>query len=203
MTEHMDFVIPIKKMGLFTRSVLEGIYSFYQPRRIVIITNKDDIDLLKIKMVDWCVKSYEFMDEDSYFLENFHLTIEDLKAEFQTIKDDSNHREFGWWFQQIIKLGASTQVKNISSNYVVWDGDLIPLKKWDLNDPDLINNYYVAILQDKSKNVFNKMEYDKCNRHLLGFDCLFPLDEGTFVTHHMVFNVNYINSLYFTYLFCI
>jgi hypothetical protein len=33
-----------------------------------------------------------------------------------------DQREPGWWIQQLIKLGASTQIPNISPTYVVWDG---------------------------------------------------------------------------------
>ena len=43
----MDFVIPLKKVGLFTRAVLEGIELFYHPKRVFIVTNKQEIVLLE------------------------------------------------------------------------------------------------------------------------------------------------------------
>lgn len=39
-----------------------------------------------------------------------------------------DQREPGWWIQQLIKLGGATQIANISSTYVVWDG-----KEWLFN----------------------------------------------------------------------
>ena len=37
--------------------------------------------------------------------------------------DSGDQREPGWWIQQLIKIGAATQIPNISSAYVVWDGE--------------------------------------------------------------------------------
>jgi hypothetical protein len=63
------------------------------------------VGILNIK---WC-KSYN----DIYNLFNRNV--------------NENSREFGWWYQQIIKLGAFLQIPNLSDPYIVWDSDLIPL----------------------------------------------------------------------------
>jgi len=196
MTENLDFVIPIKKIGLFTRAVLESINKFYNPRRIIIITNKKDILFLKSEIINWNVKSYELINEETFFIENFNLTIEHLKMEFQTTTNE-NHREFGWWLQQIIKIASVSQIPNLSINYIVWDGDLIPLIKWDFiqeKRKEKEKNYFVAILQENAKNEFNKEQYNKCNHFLLGFNCIYP-NKGTFIAHHMVFNQNLIKEM--------
>lgn len=196
----MDFVIPLKKVGLFTRSVLEGIELFYHPKRVLIVTNEKEITFLLKELPLWKVGLIQMIPEESFFLENFGLTMENLENEFQPEEKskEENHREFGWWYQQMIKLGASTQIKDISRKYVVWDADLIPLEKWELvikNEKNSIMDYYIPILQEQSKNDFNKEEYNKCILYLLGINCAKPVKEGTFVTHHMVFDVEYVKEM--------
>lgn len=36
--QSIDFVIPLKQVGIITRAVLEGVHSFYNPRRIIVVT---------------------------------------------------------------------------------------------------------------------------------------------------------------------
>jgi hypothetical protein len=199
----MDFVIPIKKIGMFTKSVLEGIHTFYNPKRILIVTNKIEIDILENILAIWRentinIPIIETIDEEIFF-HPFGLTMNDLKIEFDRIEKDENHREFGWWYQQLIKLGAYMH-KDITDEYVVWDGDLIPLEKWDLvvyNSVNQKNEFYTAILQEQSKNEFNRVEYDKCICHLLGnqFKMSKPCN-GTFVTHHMVFQTKHLREMF-------
>jgi hypothetical protein len=194
---NMDFIVPIKQMGLFTRSVLEGIHLFYRPRRMIVIIRKDNIPILESESLNWKTKNIEIMDENLFFIKNFDLTMDQMREEFQKTGHEK-HREFGWWYQQMIKLGASTQIENISEHYVVWDGDLIPLKKWDLsvaNTEDGTIDYHIAILQNEARSDFNKQEYEKCIQHLLGFHSFSPLNEGTFVSHHMVFKVEYVKEM--------
>ena len=196
----MDFVVPLKKVGLFTRAVLEGIELFYHPKRVFIVTNKEDSAFLEKELLFWKVGFIQMVPEETFFLENFGLTMENLEKEFQPEEKSKevNHREFGWWYQQMIKLGASTQIKDISRKYVVWDADLIPLEKWELaikNENNNIMEYYIPILQEQSKNDFNKEEYNKCILYLLHLECAKPIEEGTFVTHHMVFDVDHVKEM--------
>ena len=195
-TQKMDFVVPIKKLGMFTKTVLEGITLLYKPRRIIVIIPKNEIALLQKETQTWKVNTLKMIDENFFFMNHFGLTMEDIQNEFQTTRDEK-HREFGWWYQQMIKLGASTQIEDISEHYVVWDGDLIPLKKWELVVPSNrknYNNFCIAILQDLPRNEFNKQEYQKSIEYLLGFQPI-QQEEGTFVTHHMIFNVHYVKEM--------
>jgi hypothetical protein len=188
-TKNMDFVVPIKKMGLFTRAVLEGISLFYQPRRIIVVIQKDEVALLQKEIIHWKTASIVILDESVYFEKNFGLNMNQLEKEFQSTNDEK-HREFGWWYQQMIKLGACNQIEDITEHYVVWDGDLIPLQKWDLVQKNTQGtaDYYIAILQNEPRSEFNKEEYKKCIQHLLGFPSFAPPNYGTFVTHHMIFH---------------
>ena len=47
----MDFVIPLKAMGPFTRTVLEGIFTHYAPRRIYIICQQEAREAVSLAMV--------------------------------------------------------------------------------------------------------------------------------------------------------
>ena len=59
----------------------------------------------------------------STYLSNFQrmtLTYSILKS--LPLQSEGDQREAGWWIQQLIKLGAATQIADISPTYVVWDG---------------------------------------------------------------------------------
>lgn len=198
--KRIDFVVPIKKIGMFTKAVLEGIQTFYAPKRIFVVTNQEEKDLLETEIIvnndnnNNDKSEIVFVDEETFFVKHFGLTMTDLNQVFCKKKDNdnSNHREFGWWYQQLIKLGAFTQIEDISESYVVWDGDLIPLTKWELCSQD---TFHAAILQDQPRSEFNRQEYNKCIRHLLEIDVAKPF-EGTFVTHHMVFEKKYLKKMF-------
>jgi len=103
-------------------------------------------------------------------------------------------REFGWWFQQIIKLGAVNQITNLSDPFVIWDADLIPIIKWDLLPTINSENYKFAILQEKSKNDWTKEQYFLSIQNLIGLESIEP-PEGTFVPHHFIFHHKVIINL--------
>jgi len=196
MTHSIDFVVPIKKMGAFTVAVLEGIFTLYEPNRVIIVTNKDEITRIRQVLL---YKSHSdrvhFIDEEYFFWQTFGVTMDSLQKVYnQSCSiNDEKHREFGWWYQQLIKLGVSSQIPDISDTFVVWDGDLIPLEKWDLI---VQGKPHIAILQSHSKNEFNQQEYSRSVKYLLGFDMYKPTETaGTFVTHHMVFQKKYVEEM--------
>jgi len=115
-----------------------------------------------------------------------------------SIRSTGDQREPGWWVQQLIKLGAATQIQGISSVYVVWDGDLVPTRRWRLCERDALTGrvkYFIAILQGEARSVFNSTQYANCMKHVCGFEPLEPENGGTFVAHHMVFHTGYVNEM--------
>jgi hypothetical protein len=190
----IDFVIPVCNYNMIIRVTLESIIVNYQPRNIFIVTNKNDANILEKECFQWNKygTSIIFIDEEEYFITNYGLTKSNI-FQWYTWKDEQS-REYGWWYQQLIKMAGHIQIKNISDPYVVWDSDLIVLDKWNLYDKK--NNVYkFAILQGEAKNEFNKSEYSKSIYELIGLHAIEPSNEGTFVPHHFIMYHKILNHL--------
>ena len=120
-TSKMDFVVPLKRVGLITRAVLEAIHLLYTPRRIIIVSVKSERAILKSVVSSWAVGRVEFIEEEMFFQRNFNLTIDGIIEQYDKCRE-GDQREPGWWIQQLIKLGAASQIPDLSEDYVVWDG---------------------------------------------------------------------------------
>jgi hypothetical protein len=81
----------------------------------------NQIQLIRSLSLHWSVGCIECIEEETFFQKNFGLTMDDIFSEYD-YKRSGDQREPGWWMQQLIKLGAGTQIEGISSTYVVWDG---------------------------------------------------------------------------------
>lgn len=79
----------------------------------------------------------------------------------------------------------------------MWDGDLIPLRRWKLceRSEDGSVRYYIAILQAESRSVFNTSQYAACMHALCGFWPMEPDGGGTFVAHHMIFHSDMVTAM--------
>jgi hypothetical protein len=185
--DKIDFVIPLRKKNMIIRTTIECIIDNYHPRNIYVITNPIDIKYLETECKKWDISSTNiiYIDEDTFFIKLYNLTRSEIEQLYTFI--DDNSREFGWWYQQLLKLGSYKQIENLSDPYIVWDSDLIVLQKWDIFDLNN-NTYKFAILQECAKNEFNKIEYSKSITQLLGLDAIEPEFIGTFVPHHFVFH---------------
>jgi len=181
----LDFIIPVCNYNIIIKITLEAIIINYKPKNIYIITNKKDSEILEKECLQWNNYNVKitFIDEETFFIINYGLTKTDI-YQWYTWKDEQS-REYGWWYQQLIKIGAFKQIKNLSDPYIVWDSDLIVLKKWNLYD-EKNNTHKFAILQECAKNEFNKNEYSKSIYELIGLDVIEPPIEGTFVPHHFI-----------------
>ena len=197
-----DIVIPIKERGLLLRTVLEALDALYKPRTLRVVTASTEIDWITKECVKWKVRTkIEVHDENELFA-SMGITRADMEACYSaatvghTGSVSVKSREFGWWFQQVIKLGIGLLIPDISENYYVWDADLVPLKRWKLGDigDDGEIKYFTAILQHSSRPG-NAAEYAKCLKHTTGQVLRTPTGGGTFVTHHMAFNKGIVREL--------
>jgi len=189
-----DFVIPLHRYHFMVRTVIEAIHNFYSPRTIYIVTPKKFSNIIMKSSKDWLVKNIVVIPEETFFISNYKMHYNDIKNKFNN-NYDPRSREFGWWYQQLIKLGAYKQIKNLSDPYVVWDSDLIPLIKWNIYPTIDNNSYKIAILQEKARSEWNTEQYKKSLFDLTKLNITDP-DEGTFVTHHFVFYHNVLNGLF-------
>lgn len=121
LTSKLDFVVPLKQVGLITRAVLEAIHLFYSPKRIIIVSSKAEGEIVKSLATYWNAGLVEFVDEETFFERHYNVTIQQILSEYDH-KREGDQREPGWWIQQLIKLGAATQIPNLTTHYVVWDG---------------------------------------------------------------------------------
>lgn len=191
---NIDFVVPLCKNNMIFRTTIESIVYNYHPKNIYIITNSKDCIYLENISSKWKIGNtiITTINEEVFFVKTYGLTKHEIEQYYSFI--DTESREFGWWYQQILKLGAYKQIENLSDPYVVWDSDLIVLQKWDLFDPS-DGLYKFAILQECSKNEFNKNEYSKSIQCLIGLDSIEPPIEGTFVPHHFIMHHNVLERL--------
>lgn len=82
LTSKIDFIVPLKQIGLITRAVLESIHHFYTPRRIIVISKRSEGVILKSLIPLWNVGRVEFIAEETFFLYNYNLTFEDIISEY-------------------------------------------------------------------------------------------------------------------------
>jgi len=190
----LDFVIPLSNYNIIIRVTIESIVLNYGPKNIYIVTNKNDVEVLEKECIHWNLFNTKIfvLNEDMFFFSNYGITKSDI-YNWYTWKDEKS-REFGWWYQQLLKMGAFKQIKNLSDPYVVWDSDLIALQKWNLYD-EKTNTYKFAILQESAKNEFNKTEYGNSIRQLIGVEAIEPPMEGTFVPHHFIMHHKVLDDL--------
>jgi Family of unknown function (DUF6492) len=191
--ETTDFVIPLHRYHYMVRTVVEAIHTFYSPRVIYIVTPKRFIPTINNVSKDWIVKKIVVIPEETFFLYKYNMIYDDIKNLFNNSPNE-NSREFGWWYQQLIKLGAYKQIANLSDPYVVWDSDLIPLIKWNIYPQYDGEPFKNAILQKEARSQWNTDQYRNSLFDLTRLPMNDP-NEGTFVTHHFVFYHDVLESL--------
>ena len=197
MTNNIDFVIPLHRNNIIFRTTVEAIIQNYGPNKIYVITNYESICEIKNDFLNWKLHNTKItlLDEANFFVKNFNLNKYDIQSLYHW--KDSQSREFGWWYQQILKMGAFQQIEGLSDPYMVWDSDLIVLDKWDILPSITVPFFQFAILQEQAKNSWNKTEYANSIHHLIQLDALEPKDEeGTFVPHHFIFHHHVLNDMF-------
>ena len=176
----MDFVIPLHRANPIFRATIESIIKFYSPRYIHIILPFLEIDKIKSNSWNTLNTRLNFIPEETFFNP---LSKTDLEKLYKKI--DDNSREFGWWYQQIIKMGAVKNIPNISDPYVVWDSDLIPIKRWEIYPTPECPYHRFAVLQESARSQMNITQYKESISELINMDALEP-PTGTFVPHHFI-----------------
>lgn len=186
----IDFVIPLHKSHPLFCSTIEAIILFYSPKNIFIITPFEEIE--KIKWSEWNIGNtiIKCIPEDNFFEP---ISKYDLEKIYKN--KDENSREFGWWYQQILKMGAVNKIPDISEPYMVWDSDLIPTERWEIYPTKESPNYKFAILQENARSEWNILQYKESIFELISMNTIEP-DKGTFVPHHFIMYKSVLEELF-------
>lgn len=190
-SEVFDFVIPLYRVRWNTRGVLEGITTHYQPRSIHVIAPATQVDKLKQESQDWQTSTLYLHEEETFF-NGENLSKEKICAELDL---GQSLYTPGWFYQQLLKLGAYEGIADLSEWYVVWDSDLLPVDTWSLiNQEEQGVQHSFALLQHNgwgNNSIVSKWE--NWISSVLGVEAL-TNQEGTFIPHHMWFKQEHLRS---------
>ncbi len=184
MTNQFDVVIPLYRCRWNTQAVLEGITTHYAPRAIHIIAPEQEAQALQEKAKAWQVASLFTHGEESFF-EGCGLTKDAICAELDL---GASLYTPGWFYQQLLKLGAAEGIPDLSEWYVVWDSDLLPIATWPLVDEQQssLQHRFALLQHNQWGNAAIVSTWARWIRSVLEIEpCTDP--EGTFIPHHMWF----------------
>ncbi|MEO0828527.1 MAG: DUF6492 family protein [Cyanobacteria bacterium J06642_9] len=187
-SEIFDIVIPLYRIRWNTRAVLEGLTIHYGPRSIHVIAPAPEARSLAEQAKDWQTAPLYTHPEESFF----HLTKDEICAELDLGKSLYTP---GWFYQQLLKLGASEGIENLSEWYLVWDSDLLPVATWPvlLEAQAGIKHMFALIQHNQYGNAKIVSAWATWIRSVLGVEPVTDA-EGTFIPHHMWFKRESLDS---------
>ena len=184
--EAFDFVIPLYQLRWNTRAVLEGITAHYAPRSIHVIAPEPEAQSLQNLATGWKVAPVHAHGEEFFFPNS--LTKQSVCAELDL---GTSLYTPGWFYQQLLKLGAAEGIAGLSEWFMVWDSDLLPMQAWQILQPE---SHSFALLQHNQwGNAAIVTAWAEWIRSVLGVEPLADR-EGTFVPHHMWFKQTHLES---------
>lgn len=186
--QSFDIVIPLYRARWNTRAVLEGLTANYQPRSIHIITLPDEALALEAASGSWATAPLKIHNEEVFF-SAAGLTKDDICQELDL--GESLYTP-GWFYQQLLKLGAFEGIEDLSEWYLVWDSDLLPAATWPaINEA---GQHSFALLQHNGwGNPTIVGKWDKWIQTVLGVE---PISDrtGTFIPHHIWFKQEHLKT---------
>jgi len=187
-----DIVIPLYQVRWNTRSVLEGLTAHYAPRSIHILTPEKEVAYLRGTAQSWEIAPLQVYEEETFFEKASGLTKDEICSELDMGESLYNP---GWFYQQLLKLGASEGIEGLSEWYVVWDSDLLLVETWPLiqEQPQGIQHSFALLQHNQYGNAQIVSTWAQWIRSILGVE---PLTDavGTFIPHHMWFKQEYLTS---------
>ncbi len=187
--EPFDFVIPLYCLRWNTQAVMEGLTQHYQPRSIHIVTLPQEVQRLQTLSQGWNTAPLHIHNEETLFVETIGLTKEQICAELDL--GESLYTP-GWFYQQLIKLGAFEGIQGLSEWYVVWDSDLLPVKTWPLLDGQ--GRHRFALLQhNRWGNPAIVSKWETWISSILNVEAITD-PVGTFIPHHLWFKQEHLQS---------
>ena len=189
-----DIVIPLYKARWNTRAVLEGLTAQYRPRAIHVIAPAPEAIALREAAKAWQLAPFFTHEEESFFQtgDRAHLSKDVICAEIDL--GESLYTP-GWFYQQLLKLGAPDGIAELGEWYVVWDSDLLPAATWPLlqGDGEDMRHSFALIQHNGWGNPGIVAKWADWIRAVLEVEPL-TAPEGTFVPHHMWFKQEHLRS---------
>ena len=189
--EVFDIVIPLYQIRWNTRAVLEGLTTHYQPRAIHVIAPVSQARSLAEMAEEWHIAKL-YTHEEEIFFQPSNLTKDIICGEIDL---GQSLYTPGWFYQQLLKLGAYEGIENLSEWYVVWDSDLLPVATWNLiqQDDKGVKRSFALLQHNNWGNPSIVSKWETWINSVLGVDALTD-HEGTFIPHHLWFKQEYLKS---------
>ena len=179
-------VIPLYRVRWCTRAVLEGLQHHYAPQAIHVICPESQTTKLLQSAEGWRVESLHVHPEEPFFTRRFGIDKTSIGEGLDLAR---SLYTAGWYYQQLLKLGAHDGIEGLPKDYLVWDSDLLPVASWPVIIPERKPYPHTfALLQDKSRgNADIIARWERWIRSILNVEPVTD-PEGTFVPHHLWFN---------------
>ena len=192
-----DIVIPLFRVRWCTRAILEGLSRHYNPRRIYILCPSSEKEKLEALSAKYEIDCLSIVAEEAAFETSFRLSKDEI---CEVLNLGQSLYNPGWFYQQILKFGAADCIPGLSTNFLVWDSDLLPVATWPVVDAPGSGNpsewpYYFALLQDSSRGNAKIIDcWENWIREIL--EVAPATDpESSFVPHHMWFNQDVLHEI--------
>ncbi len=181
-TAPFDMVIPLFKARWNTQAVLEGLTHHYSPRAIHLLTPAAEAKALAETSTNWAVAPLQIHAEEEFF-QRLGLTKDSICAELNLGESLYNP---GWFYQQLLKLGAFEGIPSLSEWYLVWDSDLLPVATWPIfTEQKGALKPTFALLQHKNwGNASIVSQWETWIYEVLGVPAIKDA-VGTFIPHHI------------------
>ncbi|MGF1516020.1 MAG: DUF6492 family protein [Elainellaceae cyanobacterium] len=196
--QSFDIVIPLYRLRWNTRAVVEGLTAHYAPRAIHIVTPEPQVAALEQQAKIWHTAPLQVHPEEPFFEAKYGLSKDAICAELDL--GESLYTP-GWFYQQLLKLGASDGIDSLSEWYLVWDSDLLPVATWPLirqsqnREGENGEEHAFALLQhNQYGNAQIVSTWKRWIRSVLGVEAITNA-KGTFIPHHMWFKRQHLDSL--------
>lgn len=189
-----DIVIPLYKVRWNTRAVLEGLTAQYRPRAIHVVAPAPEAIALRGMAKAWQLAPFFTHEEESFFQRGdaAHLSKDAICAEIDL--GESLYTP-GWFYQQLLKLGAPDGIADLSEWYVVWDSDLLPAETWPLlqSEGEGVKRSFALVQHNGWGNPSIVSKWADWIRAVLEVEPLTD-GEGTFIPHHMWFKREHLQT---------
>ena len=171
---------------------MEGLTLHYSPRAIHIVTPGPQAPLLQQQVKDWDVAPLSVHPEEPFFEAACGLSKDEICAELDM--GESLYTP-GWFYQQLLKLGASEGIDGLSEWYVVWDSDLLPVAPWPLlrQTPNGEEHPFALLQHNQWGNPKIVSTWARWIRTVLEVEPITDV-EGTFIPHHMWFKRSHLET---------